>query len=136
MRPTSRQAPHALSVRAGGALIPIRRSQPLAAVAALAAAAAAACGASGSDSSTKDPIVAFTRNLNLPSQAVWAGGVAGGARRIASGRSPSVAPDGRTVAYLGGCRKSQPWECTHLAVVSSSGGQTRTLLRGAGGPIV
>lgn len=65
---------------------------------------AAAHVASAAQQARPAPAVAFTRDSGLPTQAVWVVGVSSGtARRVAAGRAPSLSPDGRWIAYHGGC---------------------------------
>jgi hypothetical protein len=107
------------------------------ALAALAAAvsAAAACSGSGDDANEIDrqaphPVVAFVKHADTARQTVWVRDAAGGeARRVGSGRAPVVSPDGRRIAFAGGCEGDPPGPCTTLFVASTAGGAPRELAR-------
>jgi hypothetical protein len=73
-------------------------------------------------------MLAYTKNADTTRQSVWVADRNGKhGRRLARGRAPVVSPDGRQVAFAGGCTGDPPAECTKLFVVSSGGGTPRSL---------
>jgi Tol biopolymer transport system component len=75
--------------------------------------------------------VVYTHYRGEDRYEVWIARVDGsGKRRLASGRSPRISPDGRWVVYSGGCDPAGA--CRGLYLVTSAGGRTRFLARGGG----
>jgi WD40-like Beta Propeller Repeat len=94
----------------------------------------AGCGsverAAGPKPNSREPIARhLVYEKLLGERGVWIADVDGSNARllVRDGRAPVISPDGKWVAYVGGCAAEDEYQCKGTFVVSTSGGKPRTL---------